>query len=154
MKVAAWVGLFAALIPLQLLADSTEDVKAWNDQYWQAWNARDIEGVANLYSEDVEIIWPYQEEHAKGRAEFKELLRWEFSFPSSETKLNHVSQEILEMGDGSLLVIDQSDQTFGGPDGNPMTVLVRSTALYKRIDGQLLVVREHASIAQPFDSSN
>lgn len=110
------------------MADPTANVKAWNEAFWRAWNAAEVETVAHLVSEDVEIVWAYKEEQASGREALLKLLQWEFSFPSTQVTVKQISEKIYQMGDGSWLVQDHSMQTYPSPDGNPVTELVRATA--------------------------
>jgi len=86
-----------------------------------------------------------------GQQEFGDLLKWEFSFPPVETEVEQLSQTVYEIADGSLLVIDVSNQTFAGPDGKPMTARIRTLARYKRVANHLQIAVEHSSIAQPWD---
>jgi len=148
------VGLLLTLLGSTSLADPAADVKAWNEAFWRAWNAAEVETVAQLFSEDVEIVWAYKEEQASGREALLKLLQWEFSFPSTQVTVKQISEKIYEMGDGSLLVQDHSTQTYPSPDGNPVTELVRATTLYRRVGDRLEVALDHASIAQPWDEND
>jgi len=152
MKSLAWFGLILLFIftNSSAAADFAPEVESWNEQFYSAWRSRDIETLAGLYTEDAEVIWPYAEETAHGRQEVKDLLKWEFSFPSVEVE--QLSQSIYELADGMLLVLDISNQTYAGPDGKPMTVKIRTLAWFKRIEDRLQVAIEHSSIAQPWGS--
>jgi len=151
MKLIPILGLFL-LFSYDAAADSAADVRSWNAQFYAAWRSRDIETLTSLYTEDAEVIWPYEEETAHGRQEFIDLLKWEFSFPSVEVDVEQLSQGIYELADGMMLVLDVSRQTFAGPDGEPMTVTIRTLAWFKRVEGRLQVAIEHSSIAQPWES--
>lgn len=135
---------------LPVFADPASEIEAWNDEYFAAWNDRDVERVANLFSEDVDIVWTYAEEEAHGRQDFIELLKWEFGYPG-KLEVDQVSRKIRELPGGSYLVLEFSNQTFPDKDGNPMTVRVRATSLYQRVADRLVVSLDHASIAQPWE---
>jgi ketosteroid isomerase-like protein len=152
MKFILSLGLLLLFTNPSEAADLAAEVESWNEQFYSAWRSRDIETIADLYTEDAEVIWIYEQETAHGREEFKDLLKWEFSFPSVEVEVEQLSQSIYELADGMLLVLDISNQTFDGPDGKPMKVKIRSLAWFKRIEGRLQVAIEHSSIAQPWGS--
>lgn len=143
------VATLLAISP-RAFADPESAIEAWNVEFLAAWNARDVEGVAKLFSEDVDIVWAYAEEEAHGRQAFIELLKWEFSYPV-KLEVDQVSRKIRELPDGSYLVLEVSNQTFLDNDGNPMTTRVRATSLYQRVGDGLLVSLDHASIAQPWE---
>ena len=152
MKLLPLFGLLILFASTSASAGSATEVASWNERFYSAWRSRDIDTLAGLYTEDAEVIWPYEEETAHGREQFKDLLRWEFSFPSVEVEVEQLSQSVYELDDGMLLVLDVSNQTFAGPDGKPMTVKIRTLAWFKRIQGRLQVAIEHSSIAQSWGS--
>lgn len=133
-----------------VFADPASEIEAWNDEFFAAWNAKDADRVAMLFTEDVDIVWQYAEEEAYGRQEFIELLKWEFSYPG-KLEVDQVSRKIRELPDGSYLVLEFSNQTFPDNSGNPMTIRVRATSLYQRVGDRLVVSLDHASIAQPWE---
>ena len=149
-----FIFLFATLLTTSLpaLADPASEIEEWNNEFYAAWNARDVERVANQFTEDVDIVWQYAEEEAHGRQAFVELLKWEFSYPG-KLEADLVSRKIRELPGGSYLVLEISNQTFSDKDGNPMTVRVRATTLYQRVGDRLLVSLDHASIAQPWEEA-
>lgn len=144
--------LAASLLTLSLSADPASEIEKWNDEFFAAWHAKDVDRVAKLFSEDVDIIWPYAEEEAHGRPALVELLKWEFSFPG-KLKIDQVSRKIHELPDGSYLVLEFSNQTFTDKNGNSITNRVRATSLYQRDRDRLVVSLDHASIAQPWEES-
>ena len=61
MKIIPWFGLLFLFTTSSAAADFSAEVESWNEQFYSAWRSRDIDALADLYTEDAEVIWIYQE---------------------------------------------------------------------------------------------
>src|ERR1043166_3916446 len=64
--------------------ESEEAIKDWSEQFVAAWNRDDAKALANLWTEDGDLINPFGR-HANGRAQIEQLLESEHTAQMKST---------------------------------------------------------------------
>ncbi len=148
------MGLFAACsLPLaQAQMDDEQQIRALEDQFTAAFNAKDLDAIMKVYmpGDDLfvfDVGVPRQhvgwEDYKKDWQDFLGMMPGPIKFDISDLSVTTDGQ----IGYGHSI----QHVSWTGKDGKPMDMTVRLTDVYRKIDGKWLIVQEHVSV--PIDFS-
>jgi ketosteroid isomerase-like protein len=120
---------------------------AHSKAFAKACGAGDIPGVLALYEDDATVIWPAQGDIAHGKAEIEKLATALCKAGQPGPKLQ--SQTSKRVGPGYIVNVGMWDLPAAGPDGKPVTSVVRTTEVIHLVKGKWLYTVDHASIGLP-----
>jgi uncharacterized protein (TIGR02246 family) len=110
--------------------------------------ACDVAGAVALYEEDATAIYPGQGQEAKGKTEIAKLFA-DLCKTSSGGTTKMVSGDARNIGDDYIINVGRWETTANGPDGKPMTQVIRTTELLHHGSGGWLYAVDHGSIGAP-----
>lgn len=128
-------------------ADPKADAKAHSDAFARAMAAHDVAAVVALYADDAYVIWPGAGQEAHGKDAITKLITDFMKDPGSPPTLK--SQNVVDLGNGSIAVIGQWQQVVPGADGKDQTIEVRTSEIIKKVGTKTLYVVDHASVGIP-----
>jgi uncharacterized protein (TIGR02246 family) len=143
---ACLIALCLCPIATYALADDQAEIRALEARFAKAFNAKDVDALMKNYVPDnslivFDLVPPLQYEGAQ-------LYRknWENFFPIFKEGPKFEMRDLVIETDQSL-AFSHSTQHVGGTDqnGNAIDLTVRSTDVYRKINGQWLIVHEHVS---------
>jgi uncharacterized protein (TIGR02246 family) len=134
-------------------ADARADIKALEDQFITAFKAKDLDGIMKVYVPDqtlfvFDVVPPRQYVGAAAyRKDWQEFLD---SFNGPIT----VELTDLDITADDNLAYSHSIQRVAGTDkqGEKLDLTVRVTDVYKKINGNWLVIHEHVSVPVDLDT--
>jgi uncharacterized protein (TIGR02246 family) len=152
-KSAATVTAKACLIALCLCpiatrarADDQMEIRALEERFAKAFNAKDVDALMKNYVPDeslivFDLVPPLQYVGAKSYRD-----NWEHFFPIFKEGPHFEMRDLVIETDRSL-AFSHSIQHVSGTDqnGNAIDLTVRATDAYRKIDGHWLIVHEHIS---------
>jgi uncharacterized protein (TIGR02246 family) len=138
---------FLMLLAGAVWADANADAKAHSDAFARAMKARDVAAVVALYADDAYVIWPGAGQEAHGKAAIEKLVADFMKDPQSAPTLK--SQNVVDLGNGSIAVIGQWEQVVTGADGKSQTITVRTSEIIRKVGNKTLYVVDHASVGVP-----
>lgn len=128
------------------MADATATARALAEQFSKAFSACDQPGIESLYEDSAVAIFPGLGEEAKGKAAIGKMAVGVCKTPVGK----QVSSVATNVGADYIVNIGRWESGVQGPDGKPMTVVIRTTELlHKGADGKWRYVVDHASIGLP-----
>jgi uncharacterized protein (TIGR02246 family) len=144
---AVVLTLLALVLCPPAKADAREDIKALEDRFVAAFKAKDVDAIMKVYVPDqtlfvFDVVPPRQYVGAVAyRKDWQEVLG---SFNGPIT----VELTDLDITADDNLAYSHSIQRVAGTDkqGNMLDLTVRVTDVYKKINGNWLVIHEHVSV--------
>ena len=122
---------------------TTTDVEALFEDFCQAWNRGDAEGVAAIYAPEGRIFTPFGEEF-DGRDAVREAYKSYFGGMLAGTKTQITAVELRHLG-ADLFIVDAT-QSVTGPLGDlHLTGVVRQSG----DTAQIVELRPYVFLAQP-----
>ncbi len=116
--------------------------------FGKALAACDVAGAVALYEEDATAIYPGQGQEAKGRTEIAKVFS-DLCKTTSGGNTKMVSGEARQLGNDYIINVGRWETTANGPDGKPMTEVIRTTELLHNNGGKWLYAVDHGSIGAP-----
>ena len=134
-------------------ADAREDIKALEDRFIAAFKAKDLDAIMKVYVPDqtlfvFDVVPPKQ---YVGAAAYRQ--DWKESFDSFNGPIT-VELTDLDITTDDSLAYGHSIQRVAGTDkqGKKLDLTVRVTDVYKKINGNWLVIHEHVSVPVDLDT--
>ena len=147
------IGLLAvvagALLAAPVRADSADDqaIRSIQSSLAEAFNAKNIDGIMKVYAPgDTLVVFDVMPPRQfNGAAEYRKNLQSLFAFLKGPIKFSISDLVILTDGDvsysRSIQHINSTD-----PNGDPYSLIVRLTDVYRKINDKWLIIHEHASV--------
>jgi uncharacterized protein (TIGR02246 family) len=146
------LAAFVSMQRVQAQSKDEQEIRALEDKFAAAFNAKDVDAIMKLYVPGSELVVfdlgvPLQH---LGWEDYKK--DWQDVFAGTKGPVNfHITDLSIE-SDGKMAFSHSIQHgSLTGPDGNPMEMTVRVTDVYRKIDGKWLIVHEHVSV--PIDFS-
>ncbi|HUO06519.1 MAG TPA: nuclear transport factor 2 family protein [Candidatus Binataceae bacterium] len=125
-------------------AKANEAAKQSSDAFIKACTAGDLNGVAALYADGADVIWPGQGEAASGKDSIEKLAA-KYCKPGNGP-LSVRFQDAWPIGREYISVVSGWDENIKGDDGKPVKMDIRATELLHKVKGKWLIVLDHASV--------
>jgi uncharacterized protein (TIGR02246 family) len=122
-------------------------IQALEDTYNQGFNARDVDKVMSVYVAGPElfvfdVVPPREYKGADAyRKDFEQLFA---GFPGPMK--NSISEQTIHVVGSLAYGHNIQSGEFTGKDGAKVRIVVRTTDIYRKIDGKWLIVEEHNSL--------
>lgn len=130
-----------------LAADATAIARAHSEAFGRACASGKLDAVLALYEDDAIAVWPGQGEEAKGKSAIAKLAANLCTGKDPAPTLKAI--EGRQLGPGYVVTHGTWEQPSKGPDGKPMTLVIRTTEVLKDTHGKWRYVVDHASIGLP-----
>ncbi len=152
---AAAVALTALISPAiaASMSGSEAQIKALEDQFAAAFNAKDVDAIMKLYVPD-ESLFVFDVGVPRQHVGAKDYRKdWEDFLGTFKGPVKFELSNLSIMADDSL-GFGHSIQHITGTDtkGKPVDFTVRVTDGYRKINGKWLIVQEHVSVPVNFDT--
>jgi uncharacterized protein (TIGR02246 family) len=125
--------------------NAAQEIRGWIDQWRKAVSAKDVDGVMELYTDDVvayDVVPPLQYVgKAAYRADYQQFFSQYESDLHVDTRDLHVGASY-EFGYATGLQMLSGTLKHGGKSG----VWVRFTSLYRKVNGKWLDFHDHVSV--------
>jgi uncharacterized protein (TIGR02246 family) len=146
----AAVALAGVLFLLPVAADAGADdaaqIKALEEQYVAAVNAKDVDAIMKVYvpNESFVVFDAVPPRQYVGAAALRK--DWEGFLATAKGPLKLTITDLAADADGSLGYCRSIQRYTGtGADGKPFDLTVRQTDVYGKVDGQWHIVHQHIS---------
>jgi len=137
------------LVTIPVSADTTATARAHSEAFARAMNARDVEAALALYAEDARVIWPGEEDEARGKAAIRKLIESTLrSFPK-DSHLALKSQDAIALAESYIATVSHWEQSYTRQDGTKASSLFRATEIIRSNGRESLYVVDHASSGLP-----
>jgi uncharacterized protein (TIGR02246 family) len=147
--IACALGATLWIMPIKADADADDvaKIRALEDQFVAAFNAKDVDAIMKVYVPDetlvvFDVVPPRQ--YVGANAYRKD---WEAFFATLKGPLQFKIGDLSIETDGNL-GYSHSIQYVSGTDmkGQPLNLTVRVTDAYRKINGKWLIIHEHVSV--------
>jgi len=146
------VGGLCGTMTAQAQSKDEQEIRALEDRFVAAFNAKDLDAMMKLYvhSNDLVVFDLGTPRQHVGWEDYRK--DWQDTFAGIKGPANFRITDLSIEADGKLAYSHSIQHgTFAGPDGNPMEMAVRVTDVYRKVNGEWLIVHEHVSV--PIDFS-
>ena len=151
--VALMFGLALNIAPVQATPDDEASIKALEKAFVDAVNAKDVDGIMKVYVPDesllvFDVIPPRQYVGAKAYAK-----DWTDFFGLFKGPVKFELTDLSVTADGTM-AYSYSIQRVSGTSitDQPVDLVVRVTDVYRKINGNWLIVHEHVSVPVDLDT--
>lgn len=149
----SWLLVLSLLVVStgSVLAEEKADAAArgLDEAFLKAAEAGDLAAVMALYADDAEIIWPGLGEEAIGKKAIEPQARDFIAALKSGTKLSLKSVNARHLTPDLITNSGRWEETSTGPDGKPVTKILRTTEVSKKQGDKWVFVVDHASVGWP-----
>ena len=137
--------------PAETGKNAAPEIRGWIDKWRKAVSAKDVDGVMELYTDDVvayDVVPPLQ---YVGKAAYRADYQQFFSQYESDL---HVETRDLQVGASGELAYATGLQMISGTlkHGGKSGAWVRFTSLYRKVDGKWLDFHDHVSVPADIES--
>jgi uncharacterized protein (TIGR02246 family) len=128
-------------------------IQALEDTFNEGFNAKDVDKVMSVYAPGkqlfvFDVVTP--REYRGWDAYKKDFASLFASFPGPMK--NTISEQTIHVVGSLAYGHNVQSGEFTGKDGAPVKIVVRTTDIYRKIDGKWLIVEEHNSVPIDFDT--
>jgi uncharacterized protein (TIGR02246 family) len=143
---------FGAVQRAHAQSKDEQDIRALEDKFAAAFNAKDVDAIMKLYPPGNELFvfdLATPRQYVGWDAYKKD---WQSFFAGMSGAIHFDLQDLSVTSDGKIAYGHSIQHgTWTNPDGTPGEITVRVTDVYRKIDGKWLIVQEHLSV--PIDMS-
>jgi len=128
-------------------------IQALEDTYNEGFNAKDVDKVMSVYAPGkqlfvFDVVTPREYKGWEAyRKDFEGLFS---SFPGPMK--NTISEQTIHVVGSIAYGHNIQTGEFVGKDGKPVNLIVRTTDIYRKMDGKWLIVEEHNSVPIDLDT--
>jgi len=141
------LALLLSAASVAIADDVNSDVKAHSEAFSKGMAACDVPAVLALYEDDAIIIWPGENDEAKGKSEIEKVVT--NTCKNSKLDFKMGAFEARPLGKDYIVNVGYWEAQTPGPDGKMMTLKVRTTEVLHKSGGKWRYVVDHASVGQP-----
>ena len=145
-------GVLLLLMTTFAGADPLAVARSHSEAFARAMNARDVQAVLALYSDDARVIWPGLGEEATGKTQIESLIINTLQGFPKDSRLVLKSQSVVPIGNEYIATVSHWEQTYTGNDGAMRRSEARATEIIKLVGGKTLYVIDHASFGMPLSN--
>jgi uncharacterized protein (TIGR02246 family) len=145
-------GVLLLLMTTSVAADPLAVARSHSEAFARAMNARDVQAVLALYSDDARVIWPGLGEEATGKTQIESLIINTLQGFPKDSRLVLKSQSVVSIGNEHIATVSHWEQTYTGNDGAMRRSEARATEIIKLVGGKTLYVIDHASFGMPLSN--
>lgn len=141
--------LMAVVLATSALAgDTKSEVRAQIDGWAAAFNAHDTKALLERYTDDAKYIFTFQGQEGAGKAALEANYTQSFK-ATPDIKVTLKEYDVVPVNDTIAVGMGTWEDTFTGPDGKKVTVMVQSSEVFVKVGGTWKVKVDHASFVPP-----
>ena len=145
-------GVVLSFMTASAVADPLALARSHSEAFARAMNARDVQAVLVLYSDDARVIWPGLGDEATGKLQIESLIINTLRGFPKDSRLVLKSQSVVPIGTDYIATVSHWEQTYTGNDGAMRSSEARATEIIKIVGGTTLYVIDHASFGMPLSN--
>ena len=119
---------------------------SWQDSF----NARDLDSLLGRYARDIRFIYAFDGEEGMGRDALRADINGTLA-ATPDVSVQLLQYDVVPLGDSAAMGLGFWQDSFTGPDGQPVAIITQSSEIFVRSDGDdLWKIRwESTSFAPP-----